>query len=128
MKLVASLSAALLFASAALAADPVSLTGTWKGTTEGVGAEDGWKQGPVSLVVAEQRGRAFKGYATYPSAAGEARSDVFGSLGFDGRTVVIADEDGSYSGALSDTDTLDLCYIEAGDDASTKCMRVTRQK
>ncbi len=112
----------------ALAADPASLTGTWTGVAEGVGLSDGWKQGPVSLVVTEQRGRAFKGHATYPTPAGEGRSDVWGSLSFDGRTVVIADEDGGYTGALADSDTLDLCYSEAGGDASAKCMRVTRRR
>jgi hypothetical protein len=129
MKRAAWLSlAGIVLASAALAADPPSLVGTWRGMAEGVGSEDGWKQGAVSVVVIEQRGRAVKGYATYPGPSGEGRSDVYGSISVDGKTLVLADEDGSYSGVLSGPDTLDLCYVEAGPDISSKCMQVTRQK
>jgi len=127
MKLLPCLFAASLLAAPALAADPVSLLGTWKGEAAGVGAEDGWKSGPVVFVIAEQRGRAFTGVATYPAGGGEASAEVFGSIGADNRTVVMADEDGSYAGALTGADSLELCYIESGPDASTKCLQVTRQ-
>ena len=127
MKFAFALTASLLLAAPALAADAPSLLATWSGQTEGVGVQDGWKQGPVTLVIGEQRGHAFTGTATYPEAGGEATSDIYGTVALDGRTVFIADDDGAYAGTVVGQ-TLSLCYVESGPDASTKCLEATLQK
>jgi len=127
MKLLPWLAAALLFSVPAIAADAPSLLGTWSGEAEGVGAEDGWKKGPVTFVIGEQRGRAFTGKATYPTAGGEETAEVYGTVAMDDRTIFIADDDGAYAGTVNG-DTLRLCYVESGPDASTKCLEATRQK
>jgi hypothetical protein len=127
MKLLACVVAALLIAAPAVADEAPSLLGTWSGEAEGVGAQDGWKKGPVSFVIGEQRGRAFTGKATYPAGGGEETSEVYGTIAMDNRTVLIADDDGAYAGTVAG-DTLSLCYVESGPDASTKCLEATRQK
>jgi len=127
MKLLIGIAAALLLAAPATAAEAPSLLGTWSGEAEGVGAQDGWKAGPVTFVIGEQRGRAFIGKATYPTAGGQETSDVYGTVAMDDRTVFIADDDGAYAGTVAG-DTLRLCYVESGPDASTKCLEATRQK
>lgn len=127
MKLLSCFCAALLFALPAAAAEAPSLLGTWSGQAEGVGAQDGWKKGPVTFVIGEQRGHAFTGKASYPTAAGEATADIYGTVAMDGTTVFIADDDGAYAGTISGQ-TLKLCYVESGPDASTKCLEATLQK
>lgn len=119
---------ALALTTPAMAADPVSFLGTWKGMIEGVGAEDGWKTGEMTFVFTEQRGRAFKGDSTFPGPQGVERAPLFGSVGIDGKSVAIANSDGAYSGTMPDADTLDVCYTEPSSDVSAKCMRMVRQK
>jgi len=127
MKVFALIAAVALLATPAVAAEAPSLLGTWTGETEGVGAQDGWKKGPVVIVIDKQEGRAFTGTATYPAAGADATSPFYGSISADGRSVFIADEDGAGAGTVAG-DTLRLCYVEPGTDASAACLEATRQK
>lgn len=128
MKTAAIAMITLLAAAPALAADPVSLLGTWKGEEAGVGAQDGWDRHELIIEVREQQGTAFKAVKSYGTAGAYDTSDVYGAMTPDGRAVVVVDTDGVFSGTLADADTLDLCYAETGEDASAKCSRLIRQK
>jgi hypothetical protein len=123
-----SIACLLLLPSLALAADPVSLIGTWKGQEYGVGAMDGWDQHELIMEVLEQRGTAFKAVKSYGKAGAYETTDVYGSMTPDGRMVVVVDADGTFAGSLSAPDVIDLCYTEMGDDASAKCSSLVRQK
>lgn len=127
MKIVAFATIALLLAAPALAADPVSLVGTWKGEEVGVGAQDGWDRHEFILEVGEQRDTAFTGVKSYGSEGVYESENVYGSMTPDGRVVVVVDVDGVFTGSLVGSDVLDLCYTEMGEDASAKCAHLTRQ-
>jgi hypothetical protein len=112
----------------ALAEDPISLIGTWKGEEYGVGIQDGWDRHDLIIEVREQRGTAFKALKSYGTEGSYKTDEVFGSMTPDGRVIVVVDHDGSFSGTLASPDMMDLCYIETGDDASAKCSSLIRQK
>ncbi|MDA9019688.1 hypothetical protein N9H60_00710 [Flavimaricola sp.] len=118
----------LSLATPALANDPISLIGTWKGQEYGVGILDGWDQHDLIIEVSEQRGTAFKALKSYGTEGAYETQEVFGSMTPDGRTIVVVDHDGAFSGTLTSDDTMDLCYIETGDDASAKCSSLVRQQ
>ncbi|RTL91992.1 hypothetical protein EJV44_18610 [Ancylobacter aquaticus] len=128
MKTAVLVTTALLLAAPALAADPVSLLGTWKGEEAGVGAKDGWDRHDLLLEVREQQGVAFKAMKSYGAPGAYETSEVHGSMTPDGRIVVVVDADGVFTGSLAGPDVLDLCYAETGEDASAKCSRLVRQK
>lgn len=118
----------LLLPGLALASDPVSLIGTWKGQEYGVGALDGWDRHDLIMEVREQRGTAFKAVKSYGTEGAYETTDVYGSMTPDGRVIVVVDEDGSFAGSLAGPDVIDLCYTETGDDASAKCSSLFRQQ
>lgn len=119
--------AALCFVAPALAQGGPFMVGTWTGRTEGVGTKDGWSNGNITWVITEQRGPALKGHVFYSEQGSQGRSEFVGAIAMDGRTVTTADEDGFTTGFLIDPNTLEQCYIEAGEDAKVTCMRLTRQ-
>jgi len=118
----------LLLTAPALAADPISLIGTWKGEEAGVGAQDGWDRHELVMDIREQRGVAFKAVKSHGAPGAYETVDVYGSMTPDGRVVVVVDADGVFAGSLSGPDVLDLCYTETGEDASAKCASLVRQK
>jgi len=61
MKTAVLVTTALLLAAPALAADPVSLLGTWKGEEAGVGAKDGWDRHDLLRGGARAAGRGIQG-------------------------------------------------------------------
>ena len=125
---IATLCLLLLAAPApALAADPVSLIGTWKGEEFGVGALDGWDRHDLIMEILEQQGTAFIGVKSYGTPGAYQTDDIYGSMTPDGRIVVVVDTDGVFTGTLVSPDVLDLCYTETGADASAKCARLIRQ-
>lgn len=128
MKSTVLATVSLFLAAPALAADPVSLLGSWKGEEAGVGAKDGWDRHELLLEVRDQQGVAFKAMKSYGAPGAYDTSEVYGSMTPDGRVVVIVDVDGVFAGSLAGPDVLDLCYTETGEDASAKCSRLVRQK
>jgi hypothetical protein len=108
---------ALLGVGEARAADP-NLVGTWTGGGLGVGKTEGWADDPVTLVITEQRGRAFTGRKTHS----EGEEAFYGAIMVDGRTLLMTDDgDGETIGSLLPDGTLEICYMEAGDDAQVFC-------
>ena len=108
-----------------VAADPVpNLVGTWSGGGVGVGKQDGWADDPVTLVITEQRERAFTGKKTHS----EGEEGFFGAILADGRSLLLTDEGDGYSvGSILDTDSIEICYIEAGADAQVFCRTLEKR-
>ena len=127
MKIATIVTISLLLAAPALADDPVSLVGTWKGEEVGVGAQDGWDRHELIMEIEEQQGTAFKGVKSHGTAGAYDTTEIYGSMTPDGRVVVVVDEDGVFSGSMAGPDSIDLCYTETGEDASAKCSRLDRQ-
>lgn len=128
MKTATIATISLLLAVPALAADPVSLIGIWKGEEVGVGAQDGWDRHELIMEIGEQQGTAFKAVKSHGVPGAYETTDIYGSMTPDGRVVVVVDADGVFLGSLAGPDALDLCYTETGEDASAKCSRLVRQK
>ena len=78
----------LATAQGGVAADPVpNLVGTWSGGGVGVGKQDGWADDPVTLVITEQRERAFTGKKTHS----EGEEGFFGAILADGRSLLLTE-------------------------------------
>ncbi len=115
-----------LIAGPALAADAPSLVGTWKGSSDSISKEDGFTGGTVTIVVGEQNGRSFRAKLVYPSPKGDKSEDLIGTITPDGKGAYFVGDDGVHLGTLSGT-TLDVCYLEMGDDAMASCSRLEKQ-
>ena len=100
------------------------LVGTWTGSGLGVGKNDGWSDAEaVTLVIAEQRGRAFTGKKTHD----EGEEVFYGAIMTDGRGLLITDDgDGHAMGSILDTDAIEVCYMESGADAQVFCRVLNR--
>ena len=117
-----------LFATPAFAQEKLSLTGTWSGQRERMAKVEGYREGPATLVVTEQKGRAFKGYLTRSNKDGDVKEELWGAFTPGGRLIVGSDDEGYYWFTLVNTNTLDYCYSEADAGARTTCGRLARQK
>jgi hypothetical protein len=125
---LAALAALAVSASAGPAtAQEVSLVGTWSGDRQRIAKDDGYRDGPATLVITEQKGRTFKGYLTRANKDGDVKEDLWGAFTPNGRMMVGSDEEGFYWFSLVNPNTLDYCYSEAGKSARTTCASVTRQ-
>ena len=115
----------LAIAQGGVAADPLpNLVGTWSGGGVGVGKQDGWADDPVTLVIAEQRDRAFTGKKTHS----EGEEGFFGTILADGRSLLLTDDGDGYSiGSILDFgNSIAICYLEAGADAQVFCRTLER--
>lgn len=119
---------ASLFAGQALAAEKVSLVGTWTGQRERIAKNDGLREGTATLVITEQKGRTFKGYLNRANKDGDVKEELWGAFTPGGRLIVGSDEEGIYSFALVNTNTLDYCYVEAGNSPRSVCARLSRKR
>jgi hypothetical protein len=117
-----------VLASPAVAQQEVSLVGTWTGERDRSAMIEGYRSGPATLVVTEQKGRAFKGYLTRTNAEGDEKEDLWGAFTPSARLMAGADEEGVYSFMLIDENTLDYCYVEAGKAPRAVCARLVRKR
>ncbi len=117
---------AVLASAPALAQETPSLSGAWKGTSDSIGKQPGFLKGDVTITVTEQQGRSFRAKVSYPSENGEHSEDLLGTITPDGKGVFLVGDDGVHLGTLAG-ETLDVCYLETGDDAMAACSRLTRQ-
>jgi hypothetical protein len=136
----AALGAGLLAASLAMAADPPDLVGTWKATGESyasVRLGDDNDHHPEyaapsygapgeawSVVIKEQKGRAFSGSALSPKG-GEER--IVGVVSFDAEHLIIAgDEAGMFGEIIGDK--IEFCFQDHEDDrAGVACYIAAKQ-
>ncbi len=128
MKRIFAAAALCLLATPVLAQQDLSLVGTWTGQRERMAKDEGYRDGLATLVITEQRGRAFKGYLSRSNRDGDVKEDLWGAFTPNGHLIVGSDEEGFYWFTLVNVDTLDYCYSEAGKTARTTCARVMRQK
>jgi hypothetical protein len=117
-----------LLVTPAIAQQDLSLVGTWTGQRERMAKVEGYRDGPATMVITEQKGRAFKGYLSRANKDGDVKEDLWGAFTPNGHLMVGSDEEGFYWFTLVNTDTLDYCYSEAGKSARTTCARLMRQK
>jgi hypothetical protein len=124
--------AATLFAAAVLLATPVvaddipQLSGTWKGSGEGISMKGGYlTNDAVTLVITEQKGRAFKGEITYPRQGQPVTEPIVGTVDADGDRVMIVGDEGHHI-AEYDDGVLEDCYI-SDDNSIAVCMELTKQ-
>jgi hypothetical protein len=126
-RIIAAVAVAMLVGPA-VAQQEVSLVGTWTGERDRSAMVEGYRSGPATLVVTEQKGRAFKGYLTRTNAEGDEKEDLWGAFTPGARLMAGADEEGVYSFMLIDENTLDYCYVEAGKAPRTVCARLVRKR
>ena len=117
-----------------------NLTGTWMSAREGIKlaplpgagpdsvshAKIGFQKTTFTFNIEKQEGRCFSGFKS--SAMNKER--FAGCIGFDNKSVYMADEDGTDQGTLVGPDKMELYYLEAnGRHGSTAAVQVlTRQK
>src|SRR5262245_8906952 len=111
--IVASFALCML-AGQASAQQELSLVGTWTGQRERAAKVEGYRGGLATLVITEQKGRAFKGYLTRTNTEGDEKEDLWGAMTPGGRLIAGADDEGVYSFLLVNRNTLDYCYVESG--------------
>jgi hypothetical protein len=128
MKRIVAAAALCLLATPVLAQQDLSLVGTWTGQRERMAKDDGYRDGLATLVITEQKGRAFKGYLSRSNKDGDVKEELWGAFTPNGHLMVGSDEEGFYWFTLVNVDTLDYCYSEAGKSARTTCARMMRQK
>ena len=124
---VAAIGLALL-ATPAFTQEKLSLVGTWSGQRERMAKVEGYRAGLATLVITEQKGRAFKGHLARSNKDGDVKEELWGAFTPGGRLMVASDDEGYYWFTLVNNNTLDYCYSEAGAGARTTCARLTRQK
>lgn len=125
--ILASIALSLL-AGQAVAQERLSLVGTWTGQRERIAKLEGYRDGIATLVITEQKGRTFKGYLNRSNADGDVKEDLWGAFTPGGRLMVGSDEEGIYSFAVVNANTLDYCYVEAGAAARSVCARLSRKR
>jgi len=117
-----------MLVSQASAQQEVSLVGTWTGERDRSAKVEGYRSGTATLVITEQKGRAFKGYLNRTNADGDVKEDLWGAFTPGARLIAGADDEGVYSFMLIDPNTLDYCYVESGKGPRAVCARLTRKR
>ncbi len=126
-RIVAALALAMLV-SPASAQRELSLVGTWTGERDRSAKVEGYRSGTATLVITEQKGRAFKGYLSRSNKEGDEREDLWGAMTPGGRLIAGADDEGVYSFVLVNRNTLDYCYVESGKGPRAVCARLMRKR
>jgi hypothetical protein len=114
----------------AAAAKELSLRGSWSGVRQRLSSKDGYRDGPATLKVTEQRGRTFKATMTWSTPDGPMTQPLLGVFTPGGSLIAGADDEGTYSFKLINRTTLDYCYMESGETGTgyrTTCARLKKQ-
>ncbi|PKL60204.1 MAG: hypothetical protein CVV33_03865 [Methanomicrobiales archaeon HGW-Methanomicrobiales-4] len=112
------------------------LSGNWTGTSTGhdrAGGFDGPSSWQFLLSVGEQKNRAFNGTISYTNILDKDKTGVIGFsgvIGPDMKTVYLTEytTPGFIIGQIMDPDTMELIYLESGEDASAAIDTFTREK
>lgn len=116
-------------------AAPPDLKGRWVGTSETIALGDARHHGPsqttprlssveFTFVVEGQDGRRFWGTVSSP----RDKEPLLGIIGFDGKTIVARDSDGSLQGSIVDRDTIEIIYSHSGTSVVVAATRFKRQR
>src|SRR6201991_1428497 len=114
--------------SPVVAQEEVSLVGTWTGERYRAAMVEGYRSGPATLVITEQKGLAFTGYLLRSNTDGDVKESLWGAFTPGARLIAGADEEGVYSFQLQDINTLDYCYVESGKAPRAVCARLVRKR
>jgi len=112
-------------------ADIPSLVGTWTGSAVGHVNSHGYRsEGAPVYNITEQKGRVFTGYTEYSHFKGDARKveEFSGVINVRNEIFMAQDEAGFTIGDLIGPDTIELAYVEEGDEAKAFLITLTRQK
>ena len=115
-------------AQPASAQQEVSLVGTWVGERDRSDSPRSSRSGTATMVITEQKGRAFKGYLSRSNKDGDVKEDLWGAFTPGARLIAGADEEGVYSFLMIDENTLDYCYVESGKGPRAVCARLVRKR
>jgi len=126
--LIYSLIVASLVSGRALSADVPSLVGTWTGQRDRIAKVEGRRGGLATLVITQQQGNTFVGHLKRSNPTGDEDEQLWGAFAPDGQLMMGADDEGTYTFRLVDSNTLDYCYSEAGASARAVCARLIRQR
>jgi len=118
---------AILVATPVLAADSVSLVGTWSGQRDRIAKVEGRRGGLATLVITEQQGNTFVGRLKRSNPTGDEDEALWGAFTPGARLMIGSDEEGTYIFDLVDQNTLDYCYSETGASPRSVCARLTRR-
>lgn len=117
--------------SAVSGADIPNLVGVWTGSAVGHINNYGFRsEGEPVYNITEQKGRAFAGYIEYSHYMGENRKneEFSGVINVRNEIFIAQKEAGFTIGDLLGPDTLELGYVEEGDDAKAFLITLNRQK
>src|SRR6516225_4581659 len=118
---------AILVSTPVLAADSVSLVGTWVGQRDRIAKVEGRRGGLATLVITEQQGNTFVGRLKRSNTTGDEEEPLWGAFTPGGKLMMGSDDEGTYIFSLIDQNTLDYCYSETGRSPRSVCARLTRQ-
>jgi hypothetical protein len=128
MKAVLCAATALIVATTPLlAAESVSLVGTWIGNRHRIAETEGTRDGLATLVITEQQNGTFAGRLKRSNPTGDEEEPLWGAYTPGGRLIMGSDEEGTYIFGLIDQNTLDYCYSETGSKPRSVCARLVRQ-
>ncbi|MDT8407264.1 MAG: hypothetical protein RQ715_08445 [Methylococcales bacterium] len=101
------------------------LVGTWVGENKTYSEHKGYSSWIKTVVIAEQKGRLFKGQFTYSGGT----KHFFGVIYPDNTTFtwVSTDSKGYNHGRIHSKDSISACYTESGADATVGCANLTRK-
>lgn len=121
-----------LACTAALAADPPSLVGTWEGTSTLHGPVHGHRTSTkaIVIVIEDQRGPAFVGKKSYHNVlkVKDFTEPFSGTVSSEGQVVIAEHEDGIGIGKLRNDGMLELQYAEPGKEAKAIHMLLKKKK
>ena len=128
MKAVLCAATALIVAtSPILAAESVSLVGTWVGNRHRIAKVEGKRDGLATLVITEQQNGTFAGRLKRANETGDEEEPLWGAYTPGARLIMGSDEEGTYIFGLIDRNTLDYCYSKAGAQARSVCAQLVRE-
>lgn len=107
-----------------------NLTGIWTGTAVGHTEVDGFREtGMPRFNITEQRGSAFAGKKEYTLADGKVRyENMSGIITTDSQVSIVDHESGVTSGEMTGPDTMELRFLDDGENAKAFLILLNRQK
>ena len=103
-----------------------NLVGTWAGENKTYSDKKGYSNWNKTVVIAEQKGRIFKGQFTYS----DGTKHFFGVIYPDNTTFtwVSVDSKGYNQGRIHSSDKISACYAESGIDATVGCAEIDQEQ
>jgi hypothetical protein len=105
----------------------LALLGTWTGNREHISSAEGYRNGPATLKVTQQKGLTFKATMTWSMPGGPITEPLVGAYTPGGNLISGADQEGDYTFSLVNSKTLDYCYVEQSGGYRSVCGRLKKQ-